>query len=61
MRDFLSHLMEYTRKGIADGQSKEEIMDIQSFNEFPDYVSPGEFLSLPRNVDVAYRELTEAE
>ena len=61
MRDFLSHLMEYTRKGITDGKSKEEITDIQSFEEFPDYVSPGEFLSLPRNVDVAYRELTEAE
>lgn len=61
MRDFLSHLIEYTRKGIAEGQSKEEIMDIQSFDEFPDYVSPGEFLSLPRNVDVAYRELTETE
>lgn len=61
MRDFLSHLMEYTRKGIADGKSKEEIMDIQSFDEFPDYASPGEFLSLPRNVDVAYRELTEIE
>lgn len=60
MRDFLSHLMEYTRKGIADGKSREEITSIQSFNEFP-YFSPGEFLTLPRNVDVAWRELTEAE
>lgn len=61
MRDFLSHLMEYTRKGIADGQSKEELTDIQSFEEFPNYVSPSDFLSLSRNIDVAYRELTESE
>lgn len=61
MRDFLSHLMEYTRKGITDGKSREEITDIQSFDEFPDYVSPGDFLSLPRNTDVAWRELTESE
>lgn len=61
MRDFLSHLMEYTRKGIANGKSREEITDIQSFEEFPDFISPSDFLSLSRNVDVAYRELTKAE
>jgi glyoxylase-like metal-dependent hydrolase (beta-lactamase superfamily II) len=61
MRDFLSHLMEYTRQGIAEGKSKEELMDIDSFDEFPYYVSPSDFLSLSRNVDVAYRELTEEE
>lgn len=61
MRDFLSHLMEYTRQGIADGMSKEELMDIESFDEFPNHVSPSDFLSLSRNVDVAYRELTEEE
>lgn len=61
MRDFLSHLMEYTRRGIAEGQSKEELMEIESFDEFPDFISPSDFLSLSRNVDVAYRELTEEE
>lgn len=61
MRDFLSHLMEYTRKGIADGKSKEELMDIQSFDKFPDTISPSDFLSLSNNVEVAYRELTESE
>lgn len=61
MRDFLSHLMEYTREGITAGKSKEELMDIESFDEFPDYISPSDFLSLSRNVDVAYRELTEEE
>lgn len=61
MRDFLSHLMEYTREGIAEGKSKEELMDIESFDEFPDYISPSDFLSLTNNVEVAYRELTESE
>lgn len=61
MRDFLSHLMEYTRQGIADGKSKEELMDIESFDEFPETMSPSDFLSLPNNVEVAYRELTEPE
>jgi len=61
MRDFLSHLMEYTRRGIADGHSKEELMDIESFDEFPNFVSPSDFLSLSRNVDVAYRELTDQD
>lgn len=61
MHDFLSKLMEYTRKGITSGKSKKEIMDIQSFEEFPDYTSTSDFLSLARNVEVAYRELTEKE
>lgn len=61
MRDFLSHLMEYTRRGIAEGHSKEELMNIESFDEFPNFISPSDFLSLSRNVDVAYRELTEEE
>ncbi|WP_234568611.1 MBL fold metallo-hydrolase [Rhodohalobacter sp. 614A] len=61
LRDFFSHLMEYTRKGITAGKSKDEITNIQSFEEFPDFVSPSDFLSLSANVDVAYRELTEAE
>ena len=61
MRDFLSKLMEYTRKGITDGKSKEELMDINSFDEFPNYMSPSDFLSLSPNVEVAYRELTEEE
>lgn len=61
MRDFLSHLMEYTRRGIAEGKSKEELMHVESFDEFPDFISPSDFLSLSNNVEVAYRELTEEE
>ena len=28
-------------------------------SEFPVFISPSNFLSLPRNLDVAYLELTE--
>lgn len=60
-RDFLSHLLEYTQAGINAGESREEITSAAQFDEFPDYLSPGDFLSLPRNLDVAWRELTDAD
>lgn len=58
-RDFLSHLLDYTEKAIQEGKSREEITQKEKFDEFPDFISPGSFLSLPRNLDVAYLELTE--
>lgn len=58
-RDFLTKLLEHTRAGIDAGRSREAITNVESFEEFPDYISPSDFLSLPRNLDVAYRELTE--
>lgn len=59
-RDFLSHLLEYTRDGIAAGMSREELTSRTSFDQFPDIISPSDFLSLPRNIDVAWLELTES-
>jgi cyclase len=61
LRDFLSKLLEHTEQGIRDGKSRDEITQVNQFEEFPDFISPSDFLSLPRNLDVAYRELTEAE
>jgi len=58
-RDFLTKLLEHTQEGLDAGQSREEITQVDSFEEFPDFISPSDFLSLPRNLDVAYRELTE--
>lgn len=60
LRNFLSHVLEYTQQGIQEGKSREELMQIQQFEEFPDHLSPSDFLSLPRNIDVAWSELTEA-
>lgn len=59
MRDFLTHLLDFTASEIAAGKSREEILETTSFDLFPDHLSPSDFLSLPRNLDVAYRELTE--
>lgn len=58
MRDFLSHLLEYTQQGIQQGKSREDLRQIQQFDAFPDHESISENLSLPRNIDVAWRELT---
>lgn len=59
MRDFLSALLDFTQQQITDGKSREEIMETTSLEEFPNHYSPSNFLSLPRNLDVAYSELTE--
>jgi len=61
LRDFLSHLLEYTQRGIESGKSRDEIADISQFDEFPGFMSPSAFLSLPRNIDVAWRELTNTD
>lgn len=57
-RDFLTKLLEYTEAAIHEGRSREEITNLEQFEEFPDFFSPSAFLSLPRNLDVAYLELT---
>ncbi len=61
MRDFLSHLLEYTQRGILEGKNREELRRIRYFETFPDHESPSDFLSLPRNIDAAWRELTDAD
>ena len=58
-RDFLTKLLEHTQEGLDAGRSREEITQVDSFEEFPDFISPSDFLSLPRNLDIAYQELTE--
>lgn len=50
-----------TQQGIRDGKSLEELTQIQHFEGFPDHESPSDFLSLPRNIDVAWYELTNSE
>ena len=59
MRNFLTKVLEYTQQGLDAGRSRDEIIQTESFEEFPDFISPSDFLSLPRNLNVAYRELTE--
>jgi glyoxylase-like metal-dependent hydrolase (beta-lactamase superfamily II) len=58
-RDFLAHLLEFTQNGINAGKSLEELQETISFEEFPDVIAPSNFLSLSRNIEAAYGELTE--
>ncbi len=60
-RDFLTKLLEYTEAAIQEGRSREEITDLDQFEEFPDFSSLGGSLNLSRNIDVAYLELTNEE
>ena len=57
MRDYLTGLLDYTRKQIAAGKSKAEIVKLEALPGFPDYEMANR---LPSNLDVAYDELTNA-
>jgi len=57
-RDFFSALLEHVRKGLSAGKSQAEVTVAESLPGFPDHVSPGAFLSLPKCLEVAYQELT---
>ena len=58
MRDYLSAILHHVETGLLKEKSKQEIMDIEQLQAFPDHVSPGsERLSLKANLEVAYNEL----
>lgn len=59
-RDFLTHLYEYTKQGTDSGKSLDELKDIQGFDQFPDHISPNNFLSLPNNIEAVYQEITSS-
>jgi len=61
MRDYLSHLLDTVQKDLQAGKSKEEIMDRESFKQFPDFTAPSKRLTLAYNLEVAYNELTNAK
>ena len=58
MRDFLTELLEHTRQGLQEGKSREEITEVDRFENFPNYRSLSPRLSLPANLNAAYEELT---
>lgn len=57
-KDYLSALIEYTRKGMASGRSKEEIMNKEVLKGFETFDAPGWRLTLSANIEVAYEELS---
>jgi glyoxylase-like metal-dependent hydrolase (beta-lactamase superfamily II) len=56
-RDYFDAVLTTTRKGIADGKSKDEIA-ASPLPQFASYQSSGSALSLPGVLGVAYDELT---
>lgn len=58
MRNFLAEVLDYTRKGIAAGQSKEELQQKTVLDGFEDFRNPDWFLQLDFPIGVAYEELT---
>jgi cyclase len=60
-RDYLAALLAHVERGIAAGQAKAEIMQLENLPGFPDFhVPPGRGNRLPGNLAVAYDELTNA-
>ncbi len=56
--NFLEALLEFTQKGIDAGKSKEEIAEADVIPGFEVFKAPGWSLTLSRNIDAAYQELT---
>ena len=56
-RDYLSAVLEYVRKGMTAGKSKEEIAKAETLPGFDDYVAPSKTLTLGAVLSVAYDEL----
>jgi cyclase len=58
LRDYLSALLDHTKKKIAAGEPKEKVVALENFPGFPDFHQP-----LPNrlgaNLGVAYDELTD--
>jgi glyoxylase-like metal-dependent hydrolase (beta-lactamase superfamily II) len=57
-RDYLTAVLDTTRKGIQAGKSKEEIAKQETLDGFTEFFSPAPFLSLPKVLETAYDELT---
>jgi hypothetical protein len=57
-RDYFDAILTYARKGIAAGQSKEEIAKLDNLPGFEVYQSSPPRLTLASNLAVAYDELT---
>ncbi|MEQ9091467.1 MAG: MBL fold metallo-hydrolase [Balneola sp.] len=58
--EFLEALLEYTQKGINEGKSKEEIAKAEVLPGFEVFKAPGWGLTLSRNIEAAYTELTSS-
>lgn len=58
MRDFLSGLLEYTREGIKQGKSREEIAAIERLPKFNEYYNERRKDGIASCIKTAFEELT---
>ena len=59
--NFLEALLEFTQQGIDAGKSKDEIAKAEIIPGFEEFKAPGWSLTLSRNIDAAYAELTSGK
>lgn len=57
--NFLEELLSYTRRQITAGESKEDIIKLESLPGFEEFNAEGWSLSLGRCLTAAYDELNE--
>ena len=57
MRDLLNALLEHVRKGVAAGQTKEQITALENLPGFPDFHVPATESRLPSILGTVYDEL----
>jgi glyoxylase-like metal-dependent hydrolase (beta-lactamase superfamily II) len=61
MRDYLTALLAYVEKRIAEGVKREDLVKLDNLPGFPDlHLPPGKANRLPLNLGLAYDELTKA-
>ena len=57
LRDYFTAALDYVRKSMRSGQSKEQITSLKELPGFPDHVSSGQVLTLTGVLTSAYEEL----
>ncbi|MGD8428506.1 MAG: MBL fold metallo-hydrolase [Balneolaceae bacterium] len=59
MREYFTAMMEYVQGALEQGKPKEEILDKKVLDGFENFMY-ADFWTLPKNLDIAYTELTNA-
>jgi cyclase len=57
LRDYFTAVMDYTRKGIREKKSKDEIVKVETLPGFTEHVGNGGVLTLQGTLTAAYEEL----
>lgn len=58
MRGYLTAMVEHVEAGVEAGRTKEEIIDLQSMESFPDFMY-ADWWTLSQNLEVVYQEVMD--